>query len=113
MESVELFLKSCRSQETRNSYKISFQKYVDFMGENDLFCQNNPRLMEAKIIEFIMSLRDEGKSYSAILNYLNAVKAFYKINDVMLNSHKINKFMPEPIKVNRIGLILTKKYRGY
>ena len=80
MESVELFLKSCRSQETRNSYKISFQKYIDFMGENDPFCQNNPRLVEAKIIEFIMSLRDEGKSYAAILNYLNAVKGFYKIN---------------------------------
>ena len=67
------------------------------MGENDPFCQNNPRVVEAKIIEFIMSLRDEGKSYAAILNYLNAVKGFYKINDVMLNSHKINKFMPEYI----------------
>ena len=71
------------------------------MGDNDLFCQNNPRLVEAKIIEFIMSLRDEGKSYAAILNYLNAVKGFYKINDFILNSHKINKFMPEQIKVKK------------
>src|SRR5437867_5550972 len=71
------------------------------MGDNDLFCQNNPRPVEAKIIEFIMTLRDEGKSYAAILNYLNAVKGFYKINDVMLNSHKINKFMPEQIKVKK------------
>ena len=101
MESVELFLKSCRSRETRNIYKISFQKYIDFMGDNDLFCQNNPRLVEAKIIEFIISLRDEGKSHAAILNYLNAVKGFYKINDVMLNSHKIDKFMPEQIKVKK------------
>jgi integrase len=74
---------------------------MDFMGYNDLFCQNNPRLVEAKIIEFIMSLRDEGKSYAAILNYLNAVKGFYKINDFILNSHKINKFMPEQIKVKK------------
>lgn len=71
------------------------------MGDNDLFCQNNPRLVEAKIIEFIMSLRDESKSYAAILNYLNAVKGFYKINDFILNSHKINKFMPEQIKVKK------------
>jgi integrase len=82
-------------------YEISFQKYLDFMGNNDLFCQNNPKLVEAKIIEFIMSLRGEGKSYAAILNYLNSVKGFYKINDVMLNSHKINKFMPEQIKVKK------------
>jgi integrase len=74
---------------------------MDFIGDNDLFCQNNPRLVEAKIIEFRMSLRDEGKSYAAILNYLNAVKGFYKTNDVMLNSHKINKFMPEQIKVKK------------
>jgi Site-specific recombinase XerD len=74
---------------------------MDFMGDNDLFCQNNPRLVEAKIIEFIMSLRDESKSYAAILNYLNAVKGFYKINDFILNSHKINKFMPEQIKVKK------------
>jgi integrase len=82
-------------------YEISFQKYTDFMGDNDLFCQNSPRLVEAKIIEFIMSLRDEGKSYAAILNYLNAVKGFYKINDIVLNVHKINKFMPERIKVKK------------
>ena len=100
MESVELILKSCRSQETRNSYKISSQKYKDFIGENDLV-KNNPRFVEAKIIEFIMSLRDQGKSYAAILNYLYAVKGFYKINDVMLDSHKINKFMPEPINLNK------------
>jgi integrase len=48
-----------------------------------------------------MSLRDEGKSYAAILNYLNAVKGFYKINDIVLNVHKINKFMPEQIKVKK------------
>ena len=48
-----------------------------------------------------MSLRDEGKSYAAILNYLNAVKGFYKINDIVLNVHKINKYMPEQIKVKK------------
>lgn len=64
------------------------------MGENDPFCQNNPRLVEAKIIEFIMSLRDEGKSYAAILNYLNAVKGFYKINDVRLILIKLTSSCP-------------------
>jgi integrase len=74
---------------------------MDFVGENDLFFQNNPRLIEAKIIEFILSLRDMDKSHGAILNYLNAIKGFYKINDIVLNVHKINKFMPERTRVNR------------
>ena len=101
MQQVELFLKSCRSQQTRNNYEVSFQKYIDFVGENNLFCDNNPRQIEDKIIEFILSLRDEGKSHSAISNYLHPIKAFYKINDVVLNVYKISKFMPEQIKVNK------------
>lgn len=44
VQPLKLFLQSCRSQETRNSYEILFQKYMDFVGENDLFLQNNPRL---------------------------------------------------------------------
>ncbi|MGB5091599.1 MAG: hypothetical protein WBN72_11700, partial [Nitrososphaeraceae archaeon] len=59
-ESEKLFLNSIKSKETRNSYEILFQKYADFMGKNDLFCENNPRLIEQKIIEFIMFLRDSG-----------------------------------------------------
>ena len=67
VQPLKLFLQSCRSQETRNSYEILIQKYIDFVGENDLFFQNNPRLIEAKIIEFILSLRDMGKSHGANL----------------------------------------------
>ena len=101
-QQVELFLKSCRSQQTRNNYEVSFQKYIDFVGgDNNLFCNNNVRQIEDKIIEFILSMRDEGKSYSAISNYLHPIKAFYKINDIVLNVYKISKFMPEQIKVNR------------
>jgi hypothetical protein len=102
MEQIQLFLKSCRSPPTRNAYEVAFRKYIEYVGEeNNLFCDNNPKLIEAKIIEFILLLRDQDKSYSAISNYLDPIKAFYKINDVMLNVHKINKFMPEEIKVNR------------
>ena len=100
MESVRLFLESCRSLETRNSYQLSFQKYMKFVGD-DLFFENNPRIIESKIIEFILSLRSKGKSHGAILNYLNAIKSFYKINDIVLNVHKINKFMPERMRVNK------------
>ena len=100
MDSIRLFLESCRSQETRNSYQLSFQKYIEFVG-NDLFFGNNPRMIESKIIEFILSLKNKGKSYGAILNYLNAIKSFYKINDIVLNVHKINKFMPEQMRVNK------------
>ncbi len=65
------------------------------MGSNDLFCQNNARAIEEKIIEFIVSLREKGLSRSAIRNYVFCVISFYKINDVVLNTAKISKFMPK------------------
>jgi integrase len=100
VEQIQLFLKSCRSPATRNAYETAFGKYVKYVGEDNLF-YDNPRLTEAKIIEFILSLREENKSFRAISNYLDPIKAFYRINDVVLNVHKINKFMPEQVKANR------------
>ena len=38
---------------------------MDFMGTNELFCGNNPRLIEHKIIEFINILREKGRIDSA------------------------------------------------
>jgi hypothetical protein len=49
------------------------------MGIQDLFCQNNPRLIEQKIIEFIVDMRNKGKGYAAIHNNVAAALAFYKI----------------------------------
>ena len=58
MQQVELFLKSCRSQQTRNNYEVSIQKYIDFVGgDNNLFCSDNVRQIEDKIIEFIVPLK--------------------------------------------------------
>jgi len=101
MSPYQVFLNSLRSSATLRGYKTFFKKYEEFMGENDLFCQNNPRLIEEKIIEFIMSLREKGLSHSAIRNYVFCVISFYKINDVMLNTTKITRFMPEYKKMKK------------
>lgn len=46
------------------------------MGEKDLFCGNNPRLIEEKIIEYIGNMKANGKGYSTIHNYAAAFLAF-------------------------------------
>ena len=75
------------------------------MSGTDLFCQNSPRLIEQHIINFIVSLKKRGLGYSAIYNYFSCIVSFYKINDVILNTTKITKFLPEYKKV--------RKDRGY
>ena len=91
----KLFLESPKSIETKKVYLIYFKKYAEHVGNADLFCHGNPRLIERKIIDFIIFLKDKGISFSGIKNYVTAISSFYKINDVMLNSRKISKFMPE------------------
>jgi hypothetical protein len=70
---------------------------MKFVGD-DLFFENNPRIIESKIIEFILSLKNKGKSHGAILNYLNAIKSFYKINDIVLNAIKLLARLFPPIR---------------
>lgn len=71
------------------------------MGPEDLFCGNNSRLIELKIIEYIDQMKRKEKGYSTIHNYIACVLAFYKINDVALNVTKINKFIPLQVKVKK------------
>jgi len=46
-------------------------------------------------------MKDKGKSHAAIHNYTAAALAFYKINDIILNVTKINKFMPQQRKIKK------------
>jgi integrase len=71
------------------------------MRENDLFCGNNPKLIEHNIIDFIVSLKRKGLGYFAIRNYVMTIISFYKINDIVLNTKKIGKFMPEYKRVKK------------
>lgn len=65
----------------------------------------DPKDIERRIINFIIQMKEEGMNFRSIRNYLTPVISFYKINDIMLNSKKINKFMPAKTRV--------KKNRGY
>ena len=97
----ELFINSIRSEHTKQLYTLTFEKYRQYVGLDDLFCQNNPRLIEEKIISFISFLKQKGLGHTAILNYVTPILTFYEINDMLLNKKKIRKFIPQYKKVKR------------
>jgi hypothetical protein len=68
--------------------------------------------IENKIINFIIGMKEQGNNYSAIRNYVRPVISFYKINDIILNTTKIGKFMPSKTRVKKIEDIATKKSSG-
>jgi integrase len=102
---IELFFDSIKSKETRSKYKSYWKKYLELTGIENPLAEKDPRVITRQIIDFINKMKKEGKNWGAIHNYVSMILAFYKINDIVLNTSKISKFMPEMRKV--------KKDRGY
>jgi integrase len=104
-QEIELFLDSIKSKETKIKYSIYLKKYLVITGIDNPLSEKDPRVIERQIIHFIIKMKKEGKSHGAIHNYVSKILSFYKINDVILNTTKITRFVPEQRKV--------KKDRGY
>ena len=68
--SISLFLNSIQSEETKKLYDWCLRQYG-----YDRLKLDDPKQIEKDIIDFILKQKQEGKSYSAISNYLNAIKA--------------------------------------
>lgn len=108
-DAERLFINSIKSKETKDVYLIHLQKYIEFVNckcINDLVSKfHDARDIERRIIEFIIHLKEQGKKFQSIHNYVTPIISFYKINDIMLNTKKIRKFMPPKTR--------AKKNRGY
>ena len=75
------------------------EKFIFIDGSTD------PKKIEEHIINFIISMKKEGKGFTAIHNYVSPIFKFYKVSDVILNTDKINQYLPEFRK--------SKKDRAY
>ena len=109
-EDVErLFYNSIASPYTRRTYRVYLQKYLESIGMSNvselLSSTRDHKEIEHQIINFIIESKEKGMKRISIMNYTCPVISFCKINDIMLNTTKINKFMPPQIK--------SKKTFGY
>ena len=102
VEKIKLFQESIKSEETKRVYNFYLKNYLEYLGPkfNSLLKEADPKKIERSIIDYIILLK-KSKSYAAIHNYVAAVIAFYKINDIMLNTSKISRFMPDRRKSNK------------
>jgi len=55
---VELFLDSVKSEETRVNYASYLKKHMEIMALDDLLHENDPRLIEREVIEFIIEMKN-------------------------------------------------------
>lgn len=96
IQSERLFLNSVGSNYTRTAYKFYLKKYLDVCGYKDTteLLARDHKQIENEIIEVIITFKEKGMKRAAIANYTKPVISFCKINDKMLNTRKINKFLP-------------------
>jgi site-specific recombinase XerC len=102
-----LYYSSISSPYTQRLYRTYLQKYLAFYGMknvNELLNKDHKEI-ESQIIEFIIALKEKGMKRAAIANYTCPILSFCKIMDIMVNTTKINKFMPPQVK--------SKKTYGY
>jgi integrase len=102
---IKLFEQSIRSEYTKKVYLTCLNKYLQFPGSIKIIEQSDPRKVEEHMINFVKSLKKQGKGFSAIHNYVSAICKYYKMNDVYPNTNKINQYLPEFRK--------SKKDRAY
>ena len=94
------FINSLSSPSTRHSYSMYLFRFLALPQYADKtlsqILQMNPKILEADIIENIISMREkEGLSSSSTSLFLAYLHHFFSINDVILNRKKINKFIGE------------------
>lgn len=59
-------------------------KHLKIIDADQLLSEtNNPKIIEAKLVDYIMSLRNDGLSYATMKHMLAPILTFYQINDIL------------------------------
>jgi integrase len=69
--------------------------YIRLTEVDSLLGINSPKIIESQLIDYIMSLRQDGVSYSTIKYLVAPIFTFYQLNDVILNKKKVFRYLGE------------------
>ena len=83
------FINAIKSPATRTGYINSLTRYMNHLKitkpDDLLLNQQNPRIIESQIIDYIMSLRNDNLAYATIKFLITPIFTYYQLNDVILN----------------------------
>jgi hypothetical protein len=85
--SFDNFVNAIRSPKTKRGYVYSLKKYMNHLKLTDvdsLLEIKNPKVIEAQLIDYIMSLRHDCLSHATIKYLIAPIFTFYQLNDVVL-----------------------------
>ena len=93
-KSERLFLNSIPSEYSKAAYKKCLHKFLELVGYPNVssLLSKDHKEIENEMIEFIISMKEQGMKRAGITNYIKPVISCCKINDIMINTTKVNKF---------------------
>lgn len=86
-----------RSTYSKEHYKWAFKTFLTHIQIEDpsTLLQKDPRFLESTIIEYIVYMAEEKHlSHNSIRGAMSPILHFFEMNDILLNKHKISKFVP-------------------
>jgi hypothetical protein len=110
--SYQNFVNAIRSPATKQVYVNSLKRYMKHLKITDvdsLLATTSPKAIEAQLIDYIMSLRNDGLSHSTMKYLVAPIFTFYQLNDVVLNHKKINRYFGEYKRVVRDTVYTTEQ----
>jgi hypothetical protein len=107
------FVNALRSPSTRQGYENSLRRYLEYhklKSPDDLLIHvDNPRYIESQIIDYIVSLRNDGIAYASKQFYVAPIFTFYQLNDVVLNRKKVSRYLGEYKRVVKDNAYTTEQ----
>jgi hypothetical protein len=71
-------------------------RHIKLTNVDDLlYYQTDKKTIETQLIDYIMSLRNDGIAYATIKYLLAPIFTFYQLNDILLNKKKVFRYLGE------------------
>ncbi len=102
---MSLFLSGIDSSATKKAYLYHLEKFLEWnnLTEYDDLLKADSKAIQRNLEDYLMYLKNSGKSANCIPNIILPVELFYVMNDVTLNTRKLRKMFPAKTKAGGYG----------
>ena len=96
---LKMYGASFKSPESARCYSYNLKKYAN--DDLESLLRLTQKEAEDKLIDFIITSKEQGVSWGKLHNIVAAVSKFYLINDTSLNLNRVKRLMPEQVKLRK------------
>ena len=95
-----LYYSAIKSEKTKENYSMHLDKFRGhfIIKDFDSLTRIKPQKIQEMIEDYVLYLRNKGKSKSTIKNMISSLRLFFSMNDIACNWVKLKKMLPEQKK---------------